>query len=579
MSQARTPEKLLGEIASLKEKLVAAEEAERAAWAGQSALSRLVDNLPGMAYRLVYEDGESGRFEYLSAAARRLTGHDSGRLMRDPQLFEKHIVHPDDVDARRNVIRSAMERQEPYELTYRLLTGNGTSKWVAERGFCVYDEDGKVTAREGFVHDMCCLDTPADRVHEEVDLLRERLAAALRERESSERQRQVLQRSLRHSQRLESLGSLALGLAHDFNNILQAILGYGRMALGEVPEGGGAAPHIEKILEAAQRANGLTMRLLTFCGEGEPAPEPQQIDPLLRDAVRMLRSVLPATVKLDTELLPEPGLVVGDSTLIVQVLVTLATMVSRQLDASGGKIELHVGEIYLDSATEGGGTAGIGRGPCTGITVGEHQALAECGERGIPWQATGQIEQEQPGLVVVRDIVAEMGGCLVYRTSRDGRLVFRVHLPVCEAACGEEGSPRTTACGDAASGGEFASNGERILFIDDEQILVDLGTLVCEDLGYRVTACSSSTKALRLFENDPASFDVVLTDQTMPDLTGFELAQQILSIRPDIPIILTTGYSEMVDDIRAREVGIREYVMKPITPEGLAAVLRRVLDS
>jgi len=109
--------------------------------------------------------------------------------------------------------------------------------------------------------------------------------------------------------------------------------------------------------------------------------------------------------------------------------------------------------------------------------------------------------------------------------------------------------------------------------------LVDLGTLVCEELGYRVTACASGTDALRLFEDDPASFDVVLTDQTMPDLTGFELSQQILSIRPDIPIILTTGYSEMVDEVRAREIGIREYLMKPMTPEGLAAVLRRVFEA
>ena len=574
MSEAKTHEELLSEVSLLHEKLKIAEEAERAAWEGQRAMAHLADNLPGMAYRLVYEGGEAGRIEYLSAGTAELTGHDSGQIIRDRDLFERSIVHPEDVEARRNIIRGAMERRETYELTYRLLTGNGTTKWVAERGLCLYGQEGKVLAREGFVHDIGSPAAPTSHLQEEVDVLRGRLETARLENECAERQQQALQRSLRQSQRLESLGSLALGLAHDFNNILQAILGYGQMALGEVPRDGAAEQHIDRILGSAQRACGLTMRLLTFCGEGEPSPEFQYVDPLLADAVRMLRSVLPATIKLKTDVFPEPGMIYGDATLILQVFVTLATVVSRQLDTTGGALEFHVGEAYVDGDNE----LGVRQGTYTGITIGEHQSVVESGDRTGSRQATSQIEQDQPGLAIVRDILGEMGGALSIRACSDGRPVFRVYLPVCEEPVDGAVAP-SKGGGEPGSLDDFPSNGEHVLFIDDEQILVDLGTLVCEELGYRVTACASSTAALRLFEDDPASFDVILTDQTMPDLTGFELSQQILSIRPDIPIILTTGYSEMVDEVRARAIGIREYLMKPMTPEGLAAVLRRVFDA
>ena len=574
MSEAKTHEELLSEVSLLHAKLKIAEEAERTAWEGQTAMAHLADNLPGMAYRLVYEGGEAGRIEYLSAGTAELTGYDSGRIIRDRHLFERSIVHPEDVEARRNIIRGAMERRENYELTYRLLTGNGTAKWVAERGLCLYDESGKVLAREGFVHDIGCPTAPTSHLQEEAGVLRGQLEAARLENECAERQRQAMQRSLRQSQRLESLGSLALGLAHDFNNILQAILGYGQMALGEVPQDGAAKKHVDRILGSAQRACGLTMRLLTFCGEGEPSPESQYVEPLLGDAVRMLRSVLPATVKLETDVFPEPGMIHGDATLILQVFVTLATVVSRQLGTTGGTLEFHVGEAYVD----GDNALGVRQGTYTGITIGEHHSVVESGDRADSRQVTPQIERDQPGLAVVRDILGEMGGALSIRPCPDGRHVFRVYLPVCEEPADDTVAP-STGRGGPGSLDDFPSKGEHVLFIDDEQILVDLGTLVCEELGYRVTACASSTDALRLFEDDPASFDVVLTDQTMPDLTGFELSQQILSIRPDIPIILTTGYSEMVDEVRAREIGIREYLMKPMTPEGLAAVLRRVFEA
>lgn len=578
MSVENNREKLQQEIAALKERLGAAEAAERTAWDGQATMGHLVDSLPGMAYRLVYENGDGGRIEFLSSGTELLTGYAAAQIIREPSLYEGRIVHPEDVEARRNVIRTALERHEFYQLNYRILTRQGVQKWVAERGLCQFGPEGAVAAREGFVHELCNAPLASEGNRHEIQDLREKMTALQRECEAAERQRQSLQRHLRHSQRLESLGTLALGLAHDFNNILQAILGYGRIAAKEVSPAETAHEHIGKILTSAERAHDLTMRLLTFCGEGEPSPEPQYLDPLLRDAVRMLRSVLPATVRIELDVYPEAGVVVGDTTLMLQVFVTLGTCVARSLDSEGGTLEFHLSESCFDRGAGEDAPPGLADGVYTRVCVGERQSLLESLDRATRWQDAADGNGENPGLAVVQDIVRELGGNLTIWQNGTRSPVFRVFLPAQEESetC-QPNQRKTDVQGESLD--DFTSAGEHVLFIDDEQILVELGTLVCEELGYRVTACRSSRDALSRFENDPASFDVVLTDQTMPDLTGFELAQRILHIRPDIPIILTTGYSEMVDEVRSRQIGIREYLMKPLTPEGLAAALRRVLDA
>ncbi len=578
MSEDKNREKLQQEIAVLKERLGAAEAAERTAWDGQATMGHLVDSLPGMAYRLVYENGDGGRIEFLSSGTELLTGYAAAQIIREPGLYEGRIVHPDDVEARRNVIRTALERHEIYQLNYRIVTKQGMAKWVAERGLCQFGPDGAVAAREGFIHELCTAPAAGEGNHHEILDLREQVTSLQRECETAERQRQSLQRHLRHSQRLENLGTLALGLAHDFNNILQAIIGYGRIAANEVNPDGTAHEHIGKILASAERAHDLTMRLLTFCGEGAPSPEPQSLDPLLRDAVRMLRSVLPATVRIELDVYPEAGVVVGDTTLMLQVFVTLGTCVARCLDSDGGTLEFHLSETGFDRSSAAKAPPGLPNGVYTRVCVGERHRLAESLDRAARWQDPADSNGENPGLSVVQDIVRELGGSLAIWQNGSGSPVFRVLLPVqAEEQSRQPGSRKMDPA--EKSLGNFTSAGEHVLFIDDEQILVELGTLVCEELGYRVTPCRSSREALSRFENDPASFDVVLTDQTMPDLTGFELAQRILRIRPDIPIILTTGYSEMVDEVRSRQIGIREYLMKPLTPEGLAAALRRVLDA
>jgi CheY-like chemotaxis protein len=293
----------------------------------------------------------------------------------------------------------------------------------------------------------------------------------------------------------------------------------------------------------------------------------------MQDSTRMLRSVLPATIKLETDLFPEAGPVIGDSTLILQVLVTLATIVSRQLKPEGGTIEFHLNEHFQDG--KNGDVPHLPRnGVYTRLVIGEQRAISQSTESGHAWGSDEGSSQSEPGLAVVQSIVQEMGGTFSVWHSAGNQPVFRVYLPVDEDARVQ--AKQKPLVEDSLD--DFPSAGEHVLIVDDEQILVELGTLVCEELGYRVTACMSSTEALRHFEDDPADFDIVLTDQTMPDVTGFELAQRVLSIRPDIPVILTTGYSEMVDEVRAREIGIREYLMKPLTPEALAAALRRVLD-
>jgi CheY-like chemotaxis protein len=568
---------LRGRIESFEAERKESDQVEEMMWQTQVALATLIDNLPGIAYRTAYDDEGKPHVVFVSAGCRTVAEQETADFIADPSLYRDVIVHPEDRDRVKKAIVDAVAEKESYDLTYRIRTPNGVEKWVSERGFGLFNDAGRLIAREGFITDITDRVRPLEQARMECERLRDRLDETILELrilkswtgQKTDHPRtleDLTQSQLMRSQRFEALGTLAGGIAHDFNNLLQAIIGYTKLAGEADTPAERTETYLTRILEASTRARQLVAQILTFCKQAEQEPSRQPVQKLVEEGVRMLRASLPSTIDLTTSLEAGKATVLVDPTRFSQVFITLCANASRQLLVDGGRLAVTLRTV--DSLPEGAGTGNLPAGPHAAVVVEAALAPDSVSSGDTPLPAFEGI-----GLDVLEEIAQHQGGTIVTEEVPPHSYTCTLYLPLSSV------EPASVQTGEQEEQTQLPEGGgEHILFVDDEEMLVELGELVAEDLGYRVTACTSSVDALRKFEDDPASFDLVLTDQTMPHLTGFELAGKMLAIRPDIPIILTTGYSEVVNELQARAIGIREYLMKPITPENLAEAIRHVLD-
>jgi PAS domain S-box-containing protein len=381
-----------------------------------------------------------------------------------------------------------------------------------------------------------------------------------------------LERELHQAQKMEAIGRLAGGIAHDFNNILMGIMGYTEMALHKAPAGGSVHRYLQQVLDGSSRASDLVKQILTFSRQTEQELTPVDIAPTVREGLMLLRSTLPSTIAIqqDIAVSPEEGVVLADRTQIHQVLMNLCTNAFHAMRAKGGTLSLKLSTVHADAQLVSQ-HSNLTEGPYVCLTVSDtgHGMDAAVMERIFdPYFTTKKIgEGTGMGLAVVQGIVKSYGGAISVSSEPGKGTTFRVFLPRIE----QDLPPPVEATEAPATGTE------RILFVDDEETLVDLGKEILQSLGYQVSAKMTSLEALETFRAQPEEFDLVITDMTMPGLTGKELAKQLLAIRPDIPIILCTGFSEIMDEKQAREAGIREFIMKPYGISGLANVVRKVL--
>ncbi|MBU2547009.1 MAG: response regulator [Proteobacteria bacterium] len=380
-----------------------------------------------------------------------------------------------------------------------------------------------------------------------------------------------LETQLRQSQKMEAIGTLAGGIAHDFNNILAIILGFTEMALTNPDLGDKPRRNLENVLQAGRRARDLVQQILTFSRQARTDPKPLDLAPLLDEALRFLRASLPATIEIRPDIRTEPAVILGDGTQIHQLLINLCTNAAQALGGSGGRIDVSLdrmdGDIAPDEQPEG-----LGPGPHVRLTVRDDgpgmdmKVLPRIFEPFFTTKATG--EGTGMGLSVVHGIVRGHGGAIRV-TSRPGRgAAFHVYFPAIDGRVDRE----TDRIGPLARGSE------RILFVDDEAQIADLGRALMERLGYRVVSSRDPLQALSLFRERPDEFDLVVTDMTMPGMTGDRLGEEIMRIRPELPVILCTGFNETMSESKARRLGMAAFVLKPLTLEELARVIRRTLD-
>lgn len=387
-------------------------------------------------------------------------------------------------------------------------------------------------------------------------------------RDITERRR--LETRLRQSHKLEAIGRLAGGIAHDFNNILLAILGYSEMTRDDLPEGSLTRENLEHVLKAGYRAKDLVKQILAFSRQYKQEREAIHIAPLVEEALTLLRASLPSTIDICQDLDTTCGTVLAGPTQIHQVIMNLCTNASHAMGKKGGVLEVRLAKAEVDA--DFADHNGAQQGPYIRLTVSD----TGCGmtpdiiERIFdPFFTTKAIgEGTGMGLAAVHGIVESTGGAITVSSELGKGTTFHVLFPRIESHA--MAIPGVVA--------PIPKGKERVLLVDDEEELVHMGRQMLERLGYEVVATTRSLEALELFRAQPEVFDVVLTDQTMPDMTGDDLARELLRIRPDIPIILVTGFSQDIEPEHVYELGIREFIMKPMTARDLSEAIQRVLQ-
>ncbi len=391
------------------------------------------------------------------------------------------------------------------------------------------------------------------------------------EHKKAEEEKARLEIQLRQAHKMEAIGTLAGGIAHEFNNLLGIIVGNTELAMDGVPEWNTARYNLEEIRTACLRARDVVRQILAFSRHTEHALKPVMLNSVVEESLRLLRSSIPTSIEVRQNISKELGVVLADSTQINQVLINFCTNAAHAMRNEGGILDVSLDNVELG---EGDVThyPELSPGNYVKLTVSDTGHGMEPGimDRVFdPYFTTKQVgEGTGMGLAVAHGIVKKHGGHITVESKSDKGSTFQVFLPRVEKEVKPEIVPTES----------LPKGSERILFVDDEISLVKLNKLQLEQLGYRVETKTSPVEALELFRTDSEGFDLVITDMTMPHMTGDRLTNELLKIQPDIPVILCTGHSDKMNKEKAKESGIRFLVMKPATTRDMAETIRKVLN-
>jgi len=389
------------------------------------------------------------------------------------------------------------------------------------------------------------------------------------ERVRLENDQKKLAAQLQRAQKMEAIGTLAGGIAHDFNNILAAIMGYTEISLENLPEQNQVKKNMERVLLSAIRAKELVKQILAFSRQTNQERRPVKVRLLAQEALKLLRASIPTTIDIKYNLETESH-IMADPTQIHQIVMNLCTNAIHAMPEKG-TLELTLTDSDIE-ATAAPRYPDLAPGPYVKLTVtdaGTGMDPKIIDRIFDPYFTTKELGKGTGmGLSVVHGIVSSHGGTITVDSELGKGSTFSVYLP----KAGRETEKATESLKPMPTGRES------ILFIDDEELLIDMGQKIIASLGYTVISKKSSMEALDEFRKDPYKFDLVITDYTMPQMTGYELAKKLLCVRSNIPIILCSGFSESISADKAKKAGIREFLIKPINRQQIAETIRRVLD-
>ncbi len=392
------------------------------------------------------------------------------------------------------------------------------------------------------------------------------------EQKAAEEEKKQLEIRLNQAQKMEAIGTLAGGIAHDFNNILSAVIGFTELAADDAGDAAKSREHLSQVLKAGDRARELVKQILTFSRQTETEYSPIALRTVIKESLKMLRSVIPTTIEIRHNL-NTSGLVISDPTQIHQIIMNLCTNAVHSMDETGGLLEVTLEETTLANQTAFHDFH-LSPGPYLKLSI------RDTG-KGIPPGIVGRIfepyftTKEQGrgtglGLSVVHGIIKSHQGAITCDSTLNKGTTFDIFLPMIKS-----NTPSKTIL---TEGTPIPGGNERILNVDDEVPIAKMTAKILSKRGYTVITKTGSLDALELFRTSPGQFDLVITDMTMPGMTGEQLARELIAIREDIPIILCTGYSEHISEKRTEEIGIKALILKPIDMRTLIGTVRKVLD-
>jgi PAS domain S-box-containing protein len=531
-------------ILGIYEDITESKQAQEALKESEERYRRITSAITDYIFTVHVSDGNALHTVH-TPACKSVTGYTAEEFNRDPFLWFNMVVEEDQEKVREHATRILKgENVDPLE--HRIRRKDGNIRWVSNTPVLHRDALGKLISYDGVIRDIT-------------------------ERKAAEEEKKRLETQLLQAQKMEALGTLAGGIAHDFNNILAAIVAYAERGISNVERPEKAGKNLADLIKVCGRARDLVKQILVY---GRPTKKEYvriDLDAAIRESLRMLRVILPSSIKIRQISLAN-GSVLADTTQIHQVMMNLCSNASHAMGEVGGVLEVAMERVVIGEASDSAidlapgsylklSVSDTGKGMKPEVLERMFDPYFTTKEKG---QGTGL------GLSVVLGIVKSHGGVITCSSVPGMGTTFDIYFPEIE--------PLEEAASETPEEQALPIGTERILLVDDEEILARVAKERLEYLGYRVTAKTDSLEALELFRQAPDSFDLVVSDIVMPNLTGDRLAQELLNIRRDIPIILCTGYSEHLTEERAKELGVCGFIMKPFEISHFARIVRKVLS-
>jgi PAS domain S-box-containing protein len=523
--------------ASIGEDVTDRSRAEAALRESEAQFRQVVENIHEVFWMT---DVTRSRMLYISPGYEAVWGRTCASLYVDPSTWNASICAED----RERVLRAEVERQAlgGFDETYRITRPDGTVRWVRDRAFPIRDAQGNVYRIVGTAEDVT--------------------------------EYRKLEEQFRQAQKMEAIGALAGGIAHDFNNILTGVTGYAELAMTDPTCSAQVGEFLDEIMKGANRAAELVRQILAFGRRQEQHREPIDLTRVLGEALKLLRATIPATIEFDVAFARDTPPVLADATQIHQVMMNLGTNAAHAMRERPGRLTIRM-ENFLVGIDFAASNPGLRPGRYVLLRVtdtGHGMDAATLARIFEPFFTTkGPGEGTGLGLAAVHGVMQSHEGAITVQSRPGDGATFNLFFP---AHAGEA----VAVAAAATSGGVARGRGERILYVDDEPALARLGQRILERLGYAVVAHTEAAEALGAMRAGPGAFDLVITDQMMPELTGTDLALKIHAIRPDIPVILTTGYNAVLTPERLQVMGITKLLMKPLSVESLGTIVHNVLS-
>ncbi len=477
-----------------------------------------------------------------------LLGYEPRQLTSNYENWEK-CVHEDDLEEVKQQIQRALETKSGFDFVYRAVRPDGSFIWLQDIGEMLLNTQGEGIGMYGIQIDVS-------------------------DRKRAEAKEKRLNEQLRQAQKMEAIGTLAGGIAHDFNNLLMPIIGYTEIINTQFADRPDVQSDLNKIQEAAFRAQALVVQILSFSRSTEENKAPLHIQSVVNEVLELLQSTIPTDIEIRGPLPEKERLVLADSIQIHQVVLNLCANACHAMRAKGGVLSLSTDEVQIQPNDETALALDLAAGSYIRLNIQDTgqgmdaETLKKIFDPYFTTKAKG--EGTGLGLSVAHGIVRSMNGLIQVESQPGAGTTFSIYFPSLDIVVPDIIEKEQTP---------IPRGSERILLVDDDREVAELEQRILEKLGYRVTMTTNSQNALDRFASAPDYFDLIITDMNMPKLSGDALALKIFSIRPQMPILLCTGFSDRIDGEKAKSMGIRAFIMKPVRQEVLAQSVREALGA